>query len=141
MRNLMIDVLAGLLVTLLAVYDFGVPECYAFIAFSGIVLLGELYAIYRVKTHDGEKGYAYRPKVADWYDLGLGVILAVDFVDWLGKTSPWTYVAVALSIAVSANAAYNLFRWHQNGEGGIATNESKADATKSSWWNMLIDMV
>ncbi len=138
MRNLLVDLMAGVLITISAVYDFGTPECFAFIAFSVLVIIGEIYGIYKVKHGDYNHALAYRSKSADWYDLFLGIIMITSYAEWLGVKSLWFYIAASLCIVVSINAIYNLLQ-RRNDKSEGAKQKDNLDS-KQNWLKILADI-
>lgn len=138
MRNLFVDLLAGVLITISAVYDFGAPECYAFIAFSILVIISEIYGTYKVKHGDYDHALAYRSKSADWYDLFLGFIMITSYAEWLGFKSPWFYITALLCIVVSINAIYNLLQ-RRNNKGEGDKQKDNLDS-KHNWLKILADI-
>ncbi len=139
MRNLLIDLLAGVLVTVSAIYDFGVPECYVFISFSILVIIGELYALIKAKKDHEVSVFTYRSKTADWYDLFLGVILITSYAEWLGFRSVWFYVTTILCLVVSINAFYNLLQ-RQKGKGNNSSHVADSE-TKMNFMKTLTDFI
>ena len=109
MRNLLVDLTAGILITAQAFYDFGTPWCYFFCVFSLVILLGEGYQLYRLKH--GKKSLLAddsRSSVIDCIDIGLGIILAYDFYDWLGLSSFAFWLLLVPCVVIIINSIYNL---------------------------------
>lgn len=139
MRNLLMNLLAGVLITISAIYDFGAPECYVFILFSVLVLIGEVYAVIKAKRNNEGSALAYRSASSDWYDLFLGIILITIYAEWLGFQSVWFYLTAILCLLVTMNAVYNLIQRHKC-KGSKLTHSADAD-TKMNWLKMLTDFI
>lgn len=139
MRNLLISLLAGILITISAIYDFSTPECYVFILFSALVIIGEVYAVIKLKRSNEDSAFAYRSASSDWYDLFLGVILITIYAEWLGFQSVWFYLATLLCLVVTINAVCNLIQRHKNKRSKL-TRSADADS-KMNWLKILTDLI
>ncbi len=109
MRNLLVDLIAGILITGQAFYDFGTPWCYFFCVFSLIILVGEGCQLYRLKQ--GKKSFLAddsRSSFMDYFDIGLGIILVYDFYDWLGLSSVSFWLWLIPCMVIIINSIYNL---------------------------------
>lgn len=109
MRNLLVDLIAGILITGQAFYDFGTPWCYFFCIFSLIILVGEGCQLYRLKQ--GKKSFLAndsRSSFMDYFDIGLGIILVYDFYDWLSLSSVSFWLWLIPCMVIIINSIYNL---------------------------------
>ncbi len=109
MRNLLVDLTAGILITAQAFYDFGTPWCYFFCIFSLIILVGEGCQLYRLKQ--GKKSFLAndsRSSFMDYFDIGLGIILVYDFYDWLSLSSVSFWLWLIPCMVIIINSIYNL---------------------------------
>ena len=113
-RNLLVDLLAGVLITITAIYDFSGPWCYGFIAFGILLILTDLNTIVNFKHSNASR--TLRSKWIDITDIGLGCILAIDFWQWLGIASPWCWIALIGCAIIMFNGIYNLFETNNGKE-------------------------
>jgi hypothetical protein len=121
MRNICVDFLAGILITIQAIYDFGTPWCYFFVAFSIVILFAEAYIIIKAGQKDTlANGMGYRHSSIDWFDAVLGVVIAFGFAEWFGVQSAWFYVGLIPCVIVTANSIYNLYNRNKNGQSSVS---------------------
>lgn len=112
MRNLVVDLIAGIMVTIQAFYDFNSSWSYVFFVFGLLIAVAEVWNIYCFKH--GKKGIfngSYRYPMMDYTDIGLVIALIVSFYDWLGTSSTIFWLLMIPSAIVAINSVYNILSY------------------------------
>lgn len=109
MRNVVVDLIAGIMITIQAFYDFSTPWSYLFFAFGLLLVGAEVWNIYCFKK--GKRGVyngGYRYPMMDYFDIGLAAALIVSFYDWLGTSSVAFWLLMIPCAIIAINSIYNI---------------------------------